>query len=119
LLLVTAPPAHSADLVTELRAAVAAILTDLLSAEPDPRQRAYAQLASVLTALSPARPSTLAEATVLIGAACEHAQYCEYAEARLLMVAGQRVLRALEPAANRIPPGRVPLDDLLIPVRTG
>ena len=115
----TAPPAHSADLVTELRSAVDATLTDLLTARPDPRHRAYTELAAVLDeVVPPEQHCPLGEAVALIGAAHEHAGYHEFAEARLLLVAGQRVLRQLEPV--RIPPNRVPSDPMVVrPARVG
>lgn len=116
---VTAPTAHSADLVTELRSAVDATLTDLLTARPDPRHRAYIELAAVLAEVVPPEgPCPLAEAVALVGAAHEHAGYSEFSEARLLMVAGQRVLRQLEPV--RIPPNRAPSEPMVVtPARVG
>jgi hypothetical protein len=92
---------------------VDATLTDLLTARPDPRHRAYTDLAAALNeVVPPAQPSPLDEAVALIGAAHEHAGYSEFAEARLLLLAGRRLLRQLEPV--RIPPHRAPSQPMAV-----
>ncbi|MBA8927034.1 hypothetical protein BC739_004240 [Kutzneria viridogrisea] len=115
----TAPAAISADLVTDLRTAVDAALTDLLTAGPDLRLPAYVDLTNSLSRAESCVLGELTEAVAMIEAAHEHARFGEFAEARLLMVAGHRVLCAADAAPVRIPPNRSPAHDAVRPVPAG
>ncbi len=102
---VTAFPARSLDTVAGLRSAVDAALTELLSARPEP-DRVCPGLSAALAACAFAEADDLGDAPSLLRAAVDHARHVEFAEARMLLVAGQHVLRAT--AARRA---------LLIPAR--
>jgi hypothetical protein len=93
LVAVTAFTARSPDLVTGLRSAVDATLTELLTARPDP-DRVCLDLSAALTACAIADVEDIGDAQRLLRAAVDHARFGELAEARTLLVAGQHVLRA-------------------------
>jgi hypothetical protein len=102
---VTAFPARSLDPVAGLRSAVDATLTELLTARPEP-DRVCPGLSAALAACAFAEVDDIGDAPNLLRAAVDHAHHEEFAEARMLLVAGQHVLRAT--AARRA---------LLIPAR--
>jgi hypothetical protein len=102
---VTAFPARSLDPVAGLRSAVDATLTELLTARPEP-DRVCPGLSSALAAVAFSDADDVGDAPDLLRAAVDHARHEEFAEARMLLVAGQHVLRAT--AARRA---------LLIPAR--
>jgi len=105
LVAVTAFPARSLDTVAGLRSAVDATLAELLSARPEPA-RVCPGLSAALSACAYAEVDDIGDAPSLLRAAVDHANYGELVEARMLLVAGQHVLRAT--AARRT---------LLIPAR--
>ena len=86
-----------------------AALTELLSAHPEP-DRVCPGLSAALSACAFAGVDDLGDAPSLLRAAVDHASHEELAEARMLLVAGQHVLRAT--AARRallIPSRRDPV----------
>ncbi|QUQ67382.1 hypothetical protein JJ691_51160 [Kutzneria sp. CA-103260] len=70
-----------------------AALTELLSAQPEP-ERVCPGLSAALSACAFAEIDDIGDAPRLLRAAVDHAGYEEFAEARMLLVAGQHVLRA-------------------------
>ena len=118
---VTAFPARSLDPVAGLRSAVDAALTELLSARPEPA-RVCPGLSAALAACAFGEVDDLGDAPCLLRAAVDHAHHEEFAEARMLLVAGQHVLRAKAARrALRIPSRRdpVPAEAAPTPVPTG
>lgn len=90
---VTAFPARSLDTVAGLRSAVDATLTELLTARPEP-DRVCPGLSAALTACAFGEVDDIGDAPDLLRAAVDHARHEEFAEARMLLVAAQHVLRA-------------------------
>ena len=90
---VTAFPARSLDPVAGLRSAVDATLTELLTARPEP-DRVVPGLSAAITACAFGAVDDLGDAPGLLRAAVDHATHSEFAEARMLLVAGQHALRA-------------------------
>lgn len=82
-----------------------ATLTELLTARPEP-ERVCPGLSAALAACAFAEVTDIGEAPNLVRAAMDHANHGEFHEARMLLVAGQHLLRAT--AARRA---------LLIPAR--
>jgi hypothetical protein len=105
LVAVTAFPARTLDPVAGLRSAVDATLTELLTAKPEP-DRVCPGLSAALAACAFGEATDIGDAPSLLRAAVDHAWHLEFAEARMLLVAGQHVLRST--AARRA---------LVIPVR--
>jgi hypothetical protein len=93
LVAVTAFPARSLDPVAGLRSAVDAALTELLTARPEP-DRVCPGLSAAITACAFGAADDVGDAPSLLRAAVDHANHEEFAEARMLLVAGQHVLRA-------------------------
>ncbi|MBB5890142.1 hypothetical protein [Kutzneria kofuensis] len=101
----TAFPARSLDPVAGLRSAVDATLTELLSAKPEP-DRVCPGLSAALTACAFGEVVGLGDAPSLLRAAVDHADHEEFAEARMLLVAGQHVLRATATRRALVIPAR-------------
>ncbi|MFC0540376.1 hypothetical protein [Kutzneria chonburiensis] len=101
----TAFPARSLDPVAGLRSAVDATLTELLSAQPEP-DRVCPGLSSALAACAYGETTDLGDAPSLLRAAVDHAWHLEFAEARMLLVAGQHVLRATAKRRPLVIPAR-------------
>jgi hypothetical protein len=119
LVAVTAFPARSLDPVAGLRSAVDATLTELLTAKPEP-DRVCPGLSAALAACAFGEVTDVGDAPGLLRAAVDHAWHQEFAEARMLLVAGQHVLRAT--AARRalvIPTRRDPVPAETAAVPTG
>jgi hypothetical protein len=94
LVAVTAFPARSLDTVAGLRSAVDAALTELLSARPEPDRVCPGLSAALAACAFTEADDDLGDAPSLLRAAVDHARHEEFAEARMLLVAGQHVLRA-------------------------